>query len=160
MSTQQQNSLWDWIEGRLPGDPAAQHLGWQCLDIDPEQGTITVQFQPRPEFLNPAGLIQGGFLSAMFDHTMSPALHAMLPPGQFPLALELKVSFLNPARLEPLVCRARVVKRGSTIAFLAGELVDSQGELVATATQTVRIVTLQPGTMSFDGNGAQETKVS
>jgi acyl-coenzyme A thioesterase PaaI-like protein len=38
-----------------------------------------------------------------------------------------------------LVGRGRVVRKGRDVAFLAGELVDDQGKLVATATATAQI---------------------
>lgn len=54
--------------------------------------------------------------------------------------LELKVQFLRPARTGPLIGRGRVVHRGPGVAFLAGELLDEAGTVVATATDTARIV--------------------
>jgi acyl-coenzyme A thioesterase PaaI-like protein len=50
------------------------------------------------------------------------------------------VNFIRPAPLGALIGEGRVVARGGTIAFLAGELHTAQGELVATATATARIV--------------------
>ncbi len=47
----QRNGLfWDVIEGRASGPPAAELLGWELLDIDPDHGTIKLKFQARPEF--------------------------------------------------------------------------------------------------------------
>ena len=44
--------------------------------------TMTVQFDAKPEFLNPMGNIQGGFLAAMLDSTLSPALASTLTSEQ------------------------------------------------------------------------------
>ena len=74
---------------------------------------------------------------------MGPALVAALPGGQFVTTLELKVSFLRPARPGRITGTGRVVHRGGSIAFLAGELRDQAGELLATATATARII--RPG---------------
>jgi acyl-coenzyme A thioesterase PaaI-like protein len=49
------------------------------------------------------------------------------------------VSFVRPARPGTLIGEGRVVSRGRTIAFLAGELSTAAGELVATATATAYI---------------------
>ena len=96
-----------------------------------------------PEFRKATtGVVQGGFLAAMLDDTMGPALVATLEPDQFAPTLELKVNFLRPARPGRLVGIGRVVHRGGTIAFLAGELQDSDGRVLATATATARIVRL------------------
>ena len=132
--------FWDAMEGRRPPPPAAVTLGFKLLDIDPTQGTIRVQFEARPEFLNPMGVVQGGFLAAMLDDTLGPALVCTLPPGQFAPTIELKVNFIKPAAQGILIGEGRVVSRGGTIAFLAGELRTAAGELVATATATARIV--------------------
>ena len=53
--------FWDMIEGRAPMPPVARLLGWTLLSIDPECGEIRVRFEAKPDFLNPAGTVQGGF---------------------------------------------------------------------------------------------------
>jgi uncharacterized protein (TIGR00369 family) len=132
--------FWDVMEGRKPPPPAAVTLGFKLLEIDPERGEIRVQFEAKPEFLNPMGVVQGGFVAAMLDDTLGPALVCTLPPGQFAPTIELKVNFIRPAPLGVLVGEGRIVSRGGTIAFLSGELRTEQGDLVATATATARIV--------------------
>jgi len=134
--------FWDAVAGRVAAPPAAQTLGWRLEEIDPDAGTARVCFDARPEFTNPIGTIQGGFLAAMLDDTMGPALVATLDPDQFAPTLELKVNFLRAARPGPIVGTARIVHRGSTIAFLAGELADTEGRVLATASATARIVRL------------------
>ena len=140
VSSERTGPFWDAVAGRIPAPPAARTLGWEIEDIDAEAGAVRVGFDARPEFCNPVGAIQGGFLAAMLDDTMGPALVATLEPDQFAPTLELKVSFLRPARPGRLVGTARVVHRGGTIAFLAGELSDPDGQIVATASATARIV--------------------
>ena len=90
-------------------------------------------------FLNPAGTIQGGFLAAMLDDTLGPALVATLGPGEFAPTLDLQVQFHRPALPGSLTGRGRVVRRARDIAFLAGELVDDAGRVVATATATAAV---------------------
>lgn len=142
--SQRQGPLWDFIEGRIPGPPVSQHLGWKCREIDPEGGTIVVDFVARPEFLNPVGSVQGGLVAAMLDDTMAPLIHATLEPGQGAPTLELKVSFLRPAQAGPLVGRGRLVHRGSSVAFLEAQLEDPEGMLLATASATVCILKGKP----------------
>ena len=99
-----------------------------------------MQFDAKPEFLNPMGNIQGGFLAAMLDSTLSPALATTLKSGQMCPTLELKVSFLRPARQGPIIGTARVVHKTSSVAFLEGELRDPDNRVVATGTATARII--------------------
>jgi uncharacterized protein (TIGR00369 family) len=142
MSMEREGPFWDVMLGRKPAPPAAATLGFKLLDIDPEQGTIRVQFEGKEQFLNPMGNVQGGFLCAMLDDTLGPALVATLPKDHFAPTIELKVNFIKPAKPGVLVGTGRVVSRGGTIAFLSGELSTEQGELIATATATARIVQL------------------
>jgi len=131
--------FWDVMEGRVAPPPAAVLLGWELVAVDPAAGTIEVAFTASEQFLNPAGVIQGGFLAAMLDDTLGPALVATLGPGQFAPTTDLHVQFLHPARPGRLTGRGRVVRRGQQVAFLAGELLDSSGKLVATAVATAAI---------------------
>jgi uncharacterized protein (TIGR00369 family) len=140
-----QGYFWDVMEGRRPPPPAAVLLGFELLAIDEAQGTIRVRFTARPEFTNPIGVVQGGFLAAMLDDTLGPALQSTLAPDQFAPTLELKVNFISPAKPGPLVAEGRVVSRGGSVAFLAGELRTEDGALVATATATARIVVPRAG---------------
>jgi molybdopterin converting factor subunit 1 len=107
-----------------------------------ESGHVRMEFRATEEFLNPAGIVQGGFLTAMLDDTMGPAAIAQLGPGHFTPTLELKVSFLRPARPGRFVCDGRVVHMGRSVAFLEGSLADEEGNVVATATATARVVKL------------------
>jgi uncharacterized protein (TIGR00369 family) len=138
-----EGAFWDVMEGRKPPPPAAALLGFKLLDVDPSAGTIRIQFEAKPEFTNPIGHVQGGFLAAMLDDTLGPALVATLSKDQFAPTIELKVNFIRPARPGRLIGQGRVVARGGTIAFLAGELMTEQGDLIATATATARIVKIE-----------------
>ena len=131
--------FWDVMEGRAPRPPAADVLGWELVSIDPDAGTIELAFTATEQFLNPIGVIQGGFLAAMLDDTMGPALVATLGPGMFAPTADLHVQFLRPARPGRLTGRGRVVRRGKDVAFLAGELADESGQIVAAATATALI---------------------
>jgi acyl-coenzyme A thioesterase PaaI-like protein len=55
--------FWDVMEGRVAPPPAAVLLGWELVAVDPAAGTIEVAFTASDQFLNPAGVIQGGFLA-------------------------------------------------------------------------------------------------
>jgi uncharacterized protein (TIGR00369 family) len=140
MTGERTGHFWDAVEGRAPMPAATITLGWSLVHADTERGEIEVSFEASEAFLNPAGSVQGGFLTAMLDDTMGPALAATLGPGLYGTTIDLKVSFLRPATPGRLVGRGRVVHRGSTIAFLAGELLDDAGRVVAVGSATTRIV--------------------
>jgi uncharacterized protein (TIGR00369 family) len=131
--------FWDVMEGRAEPPPAATLLGWKLVDVDPDARTIEVAFTASEQFLNPAGAVQGGFLAAMLDDTLGPALVATLGAGEWAPTTDLHVQFHAPAQPGELRGRGRVVRRGRDIAFLAGELLDGEGRLVASAIATATI---------------------
>jgi uncharacterized protein (TIGR00369 family) len=142
MNAVRDGKIWAMLRGEAPMPPAAHTLGWRALELDPEAGTVTVEFTASEQFLNPVGVVQGGFLAAMLDDTLGPALAIGLPSDQFAPTLDLYVQFLRPARPGPIIGHGRVVKRGRDICFLAGELTGPDGQLIATATATARITVI------------------
>ncbi|MFD1547606.1 PaaI family thioesterase [Nonomuraea guangzhouensis] len=142
---QRRGPFWDTMAGRVPPPAAAETLGWELIEVDPDQGTIEVAFKASERFVNPIGVIQGGFLAAMLDDTLGPALVATLPEDQFAVTLDLHVQYLRPARPGRLTGRGRVVRRGREVCFLAGELVAPDGKTVAVATATAHLQTRRGG---------------
>ena len=136
--------FWQIQDGKLPPPRSAATLGISIREVSPEAGTIEVEFEGKAEFTNPAGHIQGGFLAAMLDDTMGPALAATLGPGQFAPTLNLNVSFERPGKVGKVVGHGRVLKRGSDVCFLAGELFQD-GKRIASATATALIRTMPTG---------------
>jgi uncharacterized protein (TIGR00369 family) len=136
--------FWDVIEGRAEPPSAAVTLGFELIGVDPDAGTIEVAFTATDRFLNPMGVVQGGFLAAMLDDTLGPALVATLGPEEFAPTTDLHVQFLRPAKPGRLIGHGRVVRRGRDVGFLAGELTDEQGAVVAVATATVQIRRAEP----------------
>ena len=124
----------------LPRPPCAETLGWEIVDARPADGWIRTRFEASPAFLNPAGFVQGGFLAAMLDDTMGPAMFVYSEGRLFCPTIELHVSFLAPARPGPLYGEGQVVQAGKSIAFLEGKLTDLSGTVIARATASARLV--------------------
>ena len=130
--------FWKIVDGKLRPPPCAKTLGTEFIQIDGERGIIEVKFEAKPEFLNPAGNVQGGFLAAMLDDTMGPALIATLDAGEYAPTVNLNVQFHRPAKAGSLRSVGRVVLRGKEICQLSGELFQND-KIVATATATAVI---------------------
>lgn len=124
----------------LPTPPCAELLGWHVLDARPREGWIRIGFVARPEFTNPAGFIQGGFLAAMLDDTMGPAVFVMSEGALYTATIDMNVSYLAPAKPGPLIGEGRVVQLGKSIGFLEAVLMDEAGTLIARATSSARLV--------------------
>ncbi len=132
----------DSIFTRLPAPPAAETLGWELIREDPKAGTVEIAFHPGEAFLNPHGTVQGGFVAAMLDDTMGPALVSKTDGACIPSSIDMNVTFVRAVKPGRVIGKGRVVSQGRTIAFLEGELFDEQGNLLARATSSARIVTV------------------
>src|SRR5215510_13152065 len=141
--TTRSGSFWDAMEKRAPLPRAAATLGLEFIDADVEHGTIVLASAAREDFTNPTGNVLGAFQAAMLYDTVGPALLATLEPDQFQSTLELNVSFLRPVRPGRLIGKGRVVHRDGDMVFLEAELLDFQGTLIARATATARVISLE-----------------
>ena len=115
-------------------------LGLTCVDKSvPGHSVWTMKVDER--FLNPAGIVQGGFIAAMLDSAMGAS--AVTGAGKKNISVantEMKVSFLRPAKLgSTLTCTAQVLKPGSVISFLEAKVIDESGLLIATASSSYLI---------------------
>ena len=126
------------VGGELEMPPCAKLLGWQLIEIEP--GRVKVRYEASADFLNPQGVVQGGFVAAMLDDVMGPAAFSLLEEGQFAPTLEFKVSFMRPVKPGPVTGEGRVVERTRSIVFMEGALHSEGGELLARASATARIV--------------------
>ena len=103
------------------------------LEIIYPEGTCVITFEP-PDFLfNPQGMLHGGIIATVMDISMGHLLAREAGPGA---TLEMKTQYLKAAAAGKLVCTGRFLRQGKGISFLASEMVDDRGELVAHATAT------------------------
>ena len=114
--------------------PISRLLGWKLLVMDKEAGRIDVEFTALADFTNPSGFIQGGIVAAMLDDTLGPLVFAATGGTKMTTTIDLHLHYLRPVRPGRVTTQGKIAKRGPRIAFLAGELFDSEGRLAATAT--------------------------
>ena len=114
-------------------------LGMTCIDKS-EPGRTVWRMSADERFANPAGIIQGGFLSAMADSAMgAAAVTFAVASGRkvFSSNVEMKISFLAPTRVgAALECTAQVVSGGKRVAFAEAEVFDDRRVVVARASST------------------------
>jgi len=85
------------------------------------------------------GIVQGGFVTGWLDAVMALACMAKCGPDVLVLSLEIKVNFLNSAKIGKLISTAKVIKNTKSIAFLEGKLEDTKNNIIATATSTAKL---------------------
>jgi len=128
------------VEALMMSAPCAVLLGRRLLAHDEHRGWIRFGFVGQPEFLNPAGRVQGGFLSAMLDDTMGPAVLLKSGGTLYPSSIDMNVSFLAAGKPGPLFCEGEVLRLGKTVGFVEGRLMDVDDRLIARATSSVMLV--------------------
>ena len=112
-------------------------LGLVCVEKS-TPGTTTWQLRVDERFTNPAGVMQGGLLSAALDSAMgASAVSAQRGRKVFVANTEMKVSFIRPATVGTLLrVVATVLKAGRVICFVEAKVHDEAGVLLATASST------------------------
>ncbi len=108
-----------------------------CTDKStPGSSTWTMRADER--FENPAGVIQGGFLTAFADSAMGAATVTFAKGRKvFVANVELKISFIAAAVPgSVLTCKADVISGGSRVAFLEAVVMDQDLRLIAKVTST------------------------
>ena len=128
----------------LPAPPAAKTLGWKFIGADQGAGSIELEFQGKPEFANPSGFVQGGFITAMLDDTLGPAILVATDFRQIGRTIDLHTHFLRPAPIGPLIGKGWVTRLGKSVAFMEGHLSTPDGKTVARATASAMLFEFQP----------------
>lgn len=107
--------------------------------LDFRVGSLDVTFAVGPEWGHVMGL-QGGIVASMLDRVMAQCVIVCSALADSPPALELKVSYLEPAPPGSFRARSDIAHRGGWALFLRSELRDGRGRMVAMATSTSRLV--------------------
>ncbi|WVN40942.1 PaaI family thioesterase [beta proteobacterium MWH-UniP1] len=115
--------------------PFVAHLGAEMVSMSKGQAEIKLQLQPHME--NGLGVAHGGLVMTMLDVVMALAAKSSDPDGLGVVTIEMKTSFLRPARGE-IHGFGWCDHYSSTMAFCRGELRDTQGRLLAQAMGTFK----------------------
>lgn len=124
------------IAGKVPPPPIAALMNLAAVSA--EIGIVTFSCLPDESQYNPIGTVHGGLVCTLLDSVCGCAVQTTLPAGQSYTSLEIKVNYLRPvlASTGELTAVGRVSKPGSRAAFAEGEIRDSAGKLIATASSS------------------------
>jgi len=132
------------IDGVLPPPPIAGLLG--MMPISAETGHATFVWTPDESVYNPIGLVHGGMVCTLLDSVAGCAVQTTLPAGVAYTSVEIKINYLRPVHghTGELTAHGWVTKPGRQIAFAEGDVRDSNGKVVATASSTCLILPAAP----------------
>jgi uncharacterized protein (TIGR00369 family) len=84
--------------------------------------------------------VAGGFLAAMLDSATAAPVLASLGADQTVVTSHLDISFVRPARVGRLDAVSRILTRDDREVPSTSDLLDGEGNIVASATATFRIL--------------------
>ncbi|MEZ0122988.1 MAG: PaaI family thioesterase [Candidatus Reddybacter sp.] len=138
-----EHPIWDILRGAAPLAPCSKLLGMTVIEIAPQGGRMKFQYQPTAAMCNPMGFVQGGFVTAMLDDVMAPTLLSTCTPDTSIPTLEIKTTFIKGLKPGSVIAEGWIVKKTRSVAFMAAEITATDGELLATASATFRLITPQ-----------------
>jgi len=138
------------LRARLPADMPLQIPPPCLLDMQGEfveyvEGqSLAMRFPVLPRYRNPIGHMQGGFIVAALDNTLGPFSYLIAPPS---VTTSLNTQYLRPVTPEMphIACHARLVERTRHQLFLAGEVRDEAGRVLAMCQAVCQILPQKAG---------------
>ena len=122
--------------------PFGTLLGVQV--VEQRAGKLICKLAIEDRHMNGVGLVHGGVLTGLIDHVLSLAVYPHVEIGKWVATLDMKVSYIAPARNGELIAEAEVVslrRRIGTVRIDVRNVPASGGapELIAAAMGTVYV---------------------
>ena len=112
----------------------SRQFGFRIHSFDDGECTLAVPFQK--DFERPGGIVAGHVFMAAADIAMWLAIMTRLGRQEMAVTVEMKTNFLNGARQEDVLCRAKVLKLGRRLAYGVAECTNRDGKLLTHHTIT------------------------
>ena len=106
-----------------------RELEFSVRTIGDGECELVVPFQPK--FERPGGILSGQVLMTAADVAMWLAIKTRRGIDDPSVTVDMHTSFVRSARREPVVCRARVLRLGSTISHGLADCVTEAGEVLS-----------------------------
>lgn len=119
--------------------PSARLMGMSLIDLNSAERWAEFAFDPPASFANPGGNVQGGFICAMLDDTMSLASSIAQGFKVVVPTLQISVTYIAPAPISRLIARGEALRIGKNTTQMQGSLRTPDGTLIAVATASAVI---------------------
>lgn len=123
--------------GKPVENPFLDFMGMRLEEL--KEGYARFGMEIRPEFLQGAGIIQGGISIALSSETAAHAVMTTLSEGETLTTIELKNNFLSMASKGRLTAEARVYKRGRRLVIVDALVRDDQGREISRSSATLMV---------------------
>lgn len=111
-----------------------RQFGFQLHSFDEGECAMLVPFQK--DFERPGGVVAGQVFMAAADVAMWLAIMTRLGKHDESVTAEMKTNFLNGARAEDILCRAKILKLGRRLIYGVAECTNLAGKLLTHHTIT------------------------
>jgi uncharacterized protein (TIGR00369 family) len=110
--------------------------------LSPSAGRVELCAVPGTRFLNPMGIVHGGWAMTILDSAMGLSALTTLDPGEVCPSHETSVKFVRPifADGRTLHVIGTVISRGRTVITAEGRIEDDGGRLYAYGTSSCLVV--------------------
>lgn len=120
--------------------PICDTLRFSLVEVS--RGRAVFKGTPDTHAYNPIGSVHGGYAATLLDSACGCAVHTMLSETQAYTTLDLNVSYMRGISSDTgeVIATGTVIKFGRRTAFARAELVNDEGDLLASATSTLLVM--------------------
>lgn len=123
--------------------PTTPYLGWLGIEFERyEPDDVTLRLPFRPDLTNDGTYYHGGVIAAVVDTAGAAAAWSNhdFDKGARASTISMSIQYVGACKQSDLICHARAVRRGKELTFTEISATDTDGNVVAHAVQTYRIV--------------------
>jgi uncharacterized protein (TIGR00369 family) len=126
------------LEGEIPAAPIDRYAGIRLMEA--QDGRVVFSLPVHSGLLQELETVFGGVIALLAKSASGAAVQTIAPAGTGFTALDLKVNFLRPARVEgeELIATGSIIHRGRKLS-IANAVVTYRGRRIAIATGTTAL---------------------
>jgi uncharacterized protein (TIGR00369 family) len=130
----------------LHGSPQAKALGFELVEVAPAEATLKVAYRDDLIGDPDTGVVAGGVVTTLLDHTCGQAVWAALPDYAPIATLDLRIDYMRPAEPGlPVFAHAHCYRLTRTIAFVRAQAYDRERDDPIATAQAAFALHTNPG---------------
>ncbi|MBZ0216768.1 MAG: PaaI family thioesterase [Fimbriimonadaceae bacterium] len=132
-----------YLQGMASGKyplPPVMHNGKYRV-VEAEKGRVVVEGEPSYAFLNPMGVIHGGWIATVLDTALACAAQTVIEAGEGTTTVEFKINCVRPLTeaTGTVTAIGEVIQRGRRLSTTKATMTDRDGKVLAHGTETCMI---------------------
>lgn len=119
------------LREEMEGPPFHHLLRPEAVDVDPDNGTVTIRLAYRDQLARAKGDrgFHGGVIASLIDLAGHAAVAVKI--GRMAPTIDLRIDYMRAAEGDALLAHAKLLKAGRTVARVDIDIRDLQGRTVA-----------------------------